>query len=116
MDFKELLKSNGLEDAVVDSILSGMSEHKIFTTTEEKIEERYAKAKEKNNELKQELEESTKLIASLEEKAKDSESVQNEIQGYKAQIQELTEKREHDRLENYIELGLTKKKLRTTQQ
>lgn len=110
MDFKEILKSNGLDDAVVNSILGSMSEHKIFTTTEEKIEERYAKAKEKNNELKEELEKSTKLITSLEEKAKENESVQLEIQGYKNQIQELTEKREHDRLESYIELGLTKNK------
>lgn len=47
MDFKELLKAQGVSDDQIKAITKSMKENKIYTTSEENIDTRYAKLKEK---------------------------------------------------------------------
>lgn len=82
MDFKELLKAQGLDDKQIDAVVKAMSKEKIYTTTEENIEERYNKLKTQKEELENNYKSANDTIADLKKSNKDVEDLQSKIKEY----------------------------------
>lgn len=70
MKFEELLKAQGLTTEQIVAITGAMVKEKIYTTNEEKIEERYEKLKLKKETLQEEL---TEYEGTIETLKKDNE-------------------------------------------
>ena len=87
MTFEELLKSQGLADEKVSSIIAAMKENRLYISNEENIDIRYGK-------LKAKVETAEKTIANLKRSNEDHEALQEIIEVYKNKI--TTMKKEHD--------------------
>ena len=88
MTLKELLESLGYTAEQVEKILSGMKENKIYTSTEENIDERYAKLKGQHDDASNQLGDANKLIETLQKAAKGNEGLQTQIAEYQKQAEE----------------------------
>lgn len=86
---KELLKKLGIEDEVANKILSGMKENKIYTTSEENIDERYQKLKEQKVDLETQISTAATTIADLKKGNKDNEELQGKITQYETDLAAL---------------------------
>lgn len=89
MTFEELLKAQGLTDEQVTAIMGAMKENKIYTTVEEKIEERYEKLKVERDDLKGKLETAETTIGDLKKSNKDNETLQATIKTHEGTIATL---------------------------
>lgn len=107
MTFKEYLKAQGLEEAQIEAITSGMAENKFFIASEEKLDERYQKAKSKAKQLEEELKTANALVEDLKTKSNTAEEAQTKLSEYEKTIQDLTAQREKDALNSFIDLNLT---------
>lgn len=111
---EELLKSLGLEQDTIKSILKGMKDNKIFTSKEENIDERYNKLKSQKTDLEEQLKTSNDTIDTLKKANKDNEELQKEVEDYKVKMETLkadSDKRVRDlTLNNAIDTLLTKNK------
>ena len=107
MTFKEYLKAQGLEEAQIEAITSGMAENKFFIASEEKLDERYQKAKSKAKQLEEDLKNANTLIEDLKTKSNTADDIQNKLTEYEKTIQELTTQREKDALNSFVDLNLT---------
>ena len=79
MDFKELLKAQGLSDDQIKAITKSMKENKIYTTSEENIDTRYAKLKEKKEDLETQLTSANDTIKNLKALEIDNTKLKDEI-------------------------------------
>lgn len=86
---KDLLKKLGIEDEVANKIVVGMKENKIYTTTEENIDERYQKLKEQKTDLETQISTATTTIADLKKGNKDNEELQGKIKQYETDLATL---------------------------
>lgn len=86
MTLEELLKAQGFTDEQISAILKAMRENKIYTTMEEKIEERYAKLKIERDDLKVKLEAADKTIEDLKVANKDNDTLQTTIKAHETTI------------------------------
>lgn len=91
---EELLKGLGIEERIIQNILKGMNDNKIFTTKEEKIEERYNKMKLERDDLKEKLSKADDTITALKNANKDNETLQTTIKTHEATIE--TMKKDYD--------------------
>ena len=107
MTFKEYLKAQGLEEAQIEAIVNGMAENKLYIANEEKLDERYQKAKSKAKQLEEELKTANALVEDLKTKSNTAEEVQTKLSEYEKTIQDLTDQREKDALNSFIDLNLT---------
>lgn len=89
MNFKELLKAQGLSDEQITAITGAMTKEKIYTTTEENIEERYSKLKGKKEDLEEQLKTATGTITELKKSNKDNEDLQAKVKEYETTIETL---------------------------
>ena len=112
MTFKDYLKAQGLDDTTIEAITSGMSENKLFIASEEKLDERYQKAKEKNKQYEEDLRNANTLIEQLKKDNVSAEDMKAKLTDYEKQIEELNSQRQADKLNNYIDLGLTSANVR----
>ncbi|MFX0547918.1 phage scaffolding protein [Hathewaya histolytica] len=89
MDFKEFLKNQGLSDEQINKILSGMKENKIYTTSEENMEERYNKLKEQKEDLENQLGTANTALEELKKSNKGNEELQVKIKQYETDLEAL---------------------------
>jgi len=87
---EELLKKLGYSDEQIQAILKGMTEAKIYTTKEEKIEERYTKLKEQKEDLEGQLKTANTTIGELKKNNADNEELQTKVKEYETTIETLT--------------------------
>lgn len=106
MTLQEILKAKGLDDTAVESVIGEMKQNKIFTASEENLDVRYAKLKTDHDNLTAEHKKSTDLIAELQKKTKDDESVQKQITDYQTQIKALQEEADQAKVESALKIGL----------
>ena len=97
---EELLKNLGFSDEQIQKVIGGMQESKIYTTTEEKIEERYNKLKNQKIELDNQIKTANSTIESYKNSNFYNEDLQNKIGEYEAKVNEY-EKQIQDIKVNY---------------
>lgn len=89
MTLQEILKSQGLSDEQIESIVGEMKQNKIFTAGEENLDVRYSKLKTDHEGKVAELEKANGLIAELQKASKGNEDMQAKIADYQGQVQQL---------------------------
>lgn len=92
MTFEEMLKSLGYTDEQIKAIMSGMTEHKIYLSAEEKIDERYGKLKEQHDATSTQLKDAQDLIKQLQPLADGNEAAQAKIADYEKQVKAAEER------------------------
>lgn len=85
---EELLKKLGFTDEQIQKITGGMKENKIYTTKEEKIEERYDKLKEQKAALDEQIKTANATIEDLKKNNKDNETLQTKVGEYESKVSE----------------------------
>lgn len=106
MTLQDILKSKGLSDEDIKSVISEMKQNKIFTASEENLDVRYGKLKTDHDNLTAEHQKSTDLIAELQKATKGQEAVQGKITEYEATIKKLQEEAVQARTESALKIGL----------
>ena len=110
MTLEEILKSQGLNDEQVASIVGEMKQNKIFTASEENLDVRYGKLKADHEGSVVELEKANGLIAELQKTNKGNEELQGQINAYNEQIKELQDEVEKTKIDAAIKVGLLAEK------
>ena len=100
MDFKELLKTKGLTDEQINAVISGMKENKIYLSSEENIDTRYEKLKDKKKEIEEQLKTANTTIANLKQYEADNEKLKEDIASFETKKAEY-EKRLAEKDFNY---------------
>lgn len=106
MTLQEILKSKGMSDEDITSVIGEMKQNKIFTASEENLDVRYGKLKTDHEELTKRHGESENLIKQLQEATKGQEDVQKQITEYKQTIQKLQEEAQEAKTESALKIGL----------
>lgn len=106
MTMQELLKSLDLTDEQITSITTKMKENKMFISSEENLDVRYAKLKEQHDALTKQQEESSKLIEDLKKLTEGQEDTQNKIKEYQTKMTELEEQLVAERTESALKVAL----------
>ena len=106
MTLQDILKSKGMSDEDIKSVISEMKQNKIFTASEENLDVRYGKLKTDHENLTAEHQKSTDLIAELQKATKGQEAVQGKITEYKATIKQLQEEAVQAKTESALKIGL----------
>lgn len=106
MTLQEILKSKGMTDEDIKSVIGEMKQNKIFTASEENLDVRYGKLKTDHEELTKRHGESENLIKQLQEATKGQEEVQTKITQYEATIQKLQEEAQEAKTESALKIGL----------
>ena len=106
MTLQEILKSKGMSDEDITSVIGEMKQNKIFTASEENLDVRYGKLKTDHDNLTAEHKKSTDLIAELQKTTQGQEDVQKQITEYKQTIQKLQEEAQETKTESALKIGL----------
>lgn len=104
---EELLKKQGYTDEQIQKIIGGMKENKIYTTKEEKIEERYGKLKEQKEALDEQIKTANATIEDLKKNNTDNETLQTKVNEYETKVTDY-EKKISDMQFNYAVDGALK--------
>ena len=110
MTLEEILKSQGLNDEQVESIVGEMKQNKIFTASEENLDVRYAKLKTDHEGKLAELEKANGLISELQKTNKGNEEMQTQITDYKNQVEQLQQEIEQTKIDAAIKVALLSEK------
>lgn len=89
MNFRELLKKQGLTDDQIKAVVEAMKTEKIYTTKEENIDERYEKLKSQKEDIDSQLKEANTTITDLKKSSKGNEDLQTKIKEYEGTIDTL---------------------------
>lgn len=89
MEIRELLLSNGLSTEQADTVLAAMKENKIYTTSQENIDIRYDKLKQKHDDLTEQISAANNTIDELKKSNGDNQSLQTALDKYKADYETL---------------------------
>jgi len=108
MDFKEYLISKGIEEETVSKVMEGMSENKLFLSTEEHIDERYTKLKTQKDAADEQLVKATETIDSLKNSNTSNEELQTLITTHEQTIQSLKDQNQVTQKQSAIDLSLVK--------
>ena len=108
MTLQEILKSQGLSDDQVKTVMGEMKQNKIFTANEENLDIRYSKLKGDHDTLTAQHSEATTLIEQLKSGAKDSEALQGKVAEYEAKISQLQKERDAALLDAAMDRALMK--------
>lgn len=106
MTMQELLKSLDLTDEQIKSITDKMKENKMFISSEENLDVRYAKLKEQHDALTKQQEESSKLIEDLKKSTEGQEDAQSKINEFQTKMTELEEQLVAERTESALKVAL----------
>lgn len=110
MTLQEILKSKGVSDEVIETVLSDMKSNKIYTASEENLDVRYGKLKGDHDNQTKQLEEANALIAELKKSNKGNDALQTKVAEYEQQIATLNEELKQTKIENAIKVGLLSEK------
>ncbi len=110
MTLAEILKANGIDEAVIKKALEDMKANKIFTASEENLDVRYGKLKTDHEGKLAELTEAQNLIAELKKSTKGQEDLQGKITAYESQVAQLQAELEKTKLESAIKVELLSSK------
>ncbi len=94
MNFEELLKAQGLTDEQIKAVMGAMKKEKIYTTTEEKADERISKLKSQKEDLEGQLNTANSTIKELKKNNADNEELQKTIKQHEDTIK--TQKAEYE--------------------
>lgn len=94
--FKAFLKTQGLEDTIIENIVKGMPGAKIYLSAQEKIDERYQKLKGKSELLDEQLKTANSTIETLKKDNGSNETLQAEVTKYKKDYADLQDKYDKD--------------------
>ena len=108
MDFKTLLKNQGLTDEQVNAITGAMAAEKIYLSSEENIDDRYKKLKVKKEALQDELKEANATIEALKKDNISNKDLQDKVKEYETTIDNLKKDNEKKNFDMALELELTK--------
>lgn len=89
MKFEEILKTQGLTDEQIKTVMGAMKKEKIYTTTLENAEERYNKLKGQKDDLEGQLKTSNDTIKDLKKNNADNEELQKTIKQHEDTIKTL---------------------------
>lgn len=106
MTIAELLKSKGIDEETVKSILDDMKANKLYIASEENLDIRYGKLKTDHDALTSKHKEAETLIEELQKKQTDNQSVQEEISEYKTKIDELNRKLEEEIADHALDVAV----------
>ena len=110
MTIEEILKAQGLDDAQVKAVTSGMRENGIFTAAQENLDVRYSKLKDEHAGKLAELDKANGLIAELQKSNKGNEQLQSKVQEYEHEIEELQAQLKQTQLDAAIRVALLSEK------
>lgn len=106
MTLAEILKSKGIDDTNIQSILDDMKANKIFTAAEENLDIRYGKLKTDHEGVTRQLGEANTLIEELKKSNKGNEDLQGKITAYETQVQQLQTELEKTKLDAAVKVEL----------
>lgn len=106
MTLKEILKSKGMSEEDIATVIDEMKQNKIFTSSEENLDVRYTKLKTDHDALVTKDAESQKLIAELQTATKGQEKVQAEIAKYQAEIAKQQEELQQTKIDSAVKIAL----------
>lgn len=106
MTLQEILKAQGLNDEQVEKVVGEMKQNKIFTSSEENLDTRYAKLKTDHDGVSKQLTEAQSLIEQLKKGTGDNEALQQKITEYETKVSELTAENEKLKVEGALKLAL----------
>lgn len=89
MNFEELLKAQGLTEEQIKAVMGAMKKEKIYTTTEEKADERISKLKSQKEDLEGQLNTANDTIKDLKKNNADNEELQKTIKQHEDTIKTL---------------------------
>lgn len=112
MKFEELLKKQGLTDEQVTSITSAMNESKIYTTSVQNADVRYAKVKDDKKDLETQLGNANTTIADLKKLEIDNEDLKGKITTYEAEKSNYEKALETKDFEYALDKGLSEYKMK----
>ena len=106
MTLQEILKTKGVNDQNIASILDEMKQNKIFTASEENLDIRYGKLKTDHDTLSAQHKESVNLIEQMKVETQDNKILQGRISAYEAQITQLNEQLRQTKVESAVKIAL----------
>lgn len=106
MTLQEILKAKGLTDEQIEATIGEMKQNKIFTSSEENLDTRYAKLKTDHDGVNKQLTEAQALIEQLKKGTGDNEALQKKITEYETKVSELTAENEKLKVEGALKLAL----------
>ena len=106
MTIAEILKAKGIDEEIIKAIQEDMKTNKIFTASEEHLDDRYGKLKLQHEGKLAELTEAQGLIEELKKSNKGNEGLQQKVSDYEAQVAQLQEQLAQTQLEAEIKVQL----------
>ena len=110
MTLQEILKSQGLSDEQIKSVVGEMKQNKIFTSGEENLDIRYNKLKGEHDSKIEELTKANQLIDELKKSNKGNEDLQSKISEYETTIADLNAKLEETQIQSAVKVALLESK------
>lgn len=110
MTIQEILKSTGLSDEQIKSVLDSMRENKIYTSSEENLDIRYSKLKGEHENMSSQYKEAQTLIEELKKSSKGNENLQAKVAEYESKVAELSNQLKEEKLASAVKVGLLSEK------
>ena len=110
MTLQEILKSQGLTDEQIQTIVGEMKQNKIFTASEENLDIRYGKLKTDFESLTKQHGESTALIEQMKKDNAGNEAMQGKIAEYEGKIATLENELQQTRVDSALKVALLEAK------
>lgn len=111
MTLQEILKSQGLSDEQVQTIVGEMKQNKVFTASEENLDIRYGKLKTDFDNLTKQHGESTSLIEQMKKDNAGNEILQGKISEYENKITALTAELQQAKVDSALKVALLEAKV-----
>lgn len=111
MTLQEILKSQGLSDEQVQTIVGEMKQNKVFTASEENLDIRYGKLKTDFDNLTKQHGESTSLIEQMKKDNAGNEILQGKITEYESKITALTAELQQAKVDSALKVALLEAKV-----
>lgn len=111
MTLQEILKSQGLTDEQIQTIVGEMKQNKIFTASEENLDIRYGKLKTDFESLTKQHGESTALIEQMKKDNAGNEAMQGKIAEYEGKIATLENELQQTRVDSALKVALLEAKV-----
>lgn len=111
MTLQEILKSQGLSDEQVQTIVGEMKQNKVFTASEENMDIRYGKLKTDFDNLTKQHGESTSLIEQMKKDNAGNEVLQGKITEYESKITALTAELQQAKVDSALKVALLEAKV-----
>lgn len=108
MSFKEYLVSTGVSEEQAQQIVDGMPEKDFHIASEEHLDVRFEKMKDKAEQLEVDLETANTLVTDLKKSNADVEGLQQKIDEYETTVATLESERADERKSFAIKEALTK--------